>query len=704
MSEQEYICQVFMDNFSGFINRKMVLYGLSVNTRSILETFPAYSIVGLLDGFQESGMVYGKPVLSLAQVAEQQVACIVIVARANSTKIIARRIGRFCQEHQIALYDVQGRDLLQNKDEPIVDHPYFAMSAERIQQEILAHEVISFDVFDTLVMRRVLYFEDVFSLVERRSGVVGFRKYRIQAEREVNRLGRAPKIEAIYQRLQSLMVLDDARAAALQGMELAVERDVLVVRTDMVQLLNFALAEGRRVYLISDMYWSRDVLKKLLADLGIAGYQELFVSSEYGCFKSQGLYKIFKQQVAGMSYLHIGDHSDADVMYARMYGLDTCQIYNALDMLEVSSMRHVEDLPANLAERTMLGMLLTNVFNSPFALHALKGRPKVGNGYAFGYCFSAPLLTAFMFWMLAACAGKYDRILWSARDGYILNKMYALLRQRFPQEQLPAATYFYTSRMAAIPAALKTLDDIRYAAGIGFAGTPEDLLRQRFFLREDELLPRKASEPVAEYVLRHAEIILQRGAELRSNYFRYIASLGIASQERLAFFDFVSSGTCQMCLQDILEQPMQGFYFIFFTEDYVKKQRLSAEAFMESGFLYALRSYLSTNYLPMESSIVSCQPTLQGFSAEGKPVYTAETRKAFELEYVQQVQQGVLDYFSKFLDLLGPEPMPVSAEFADRMYGLLQNRYCQVENCVFSKEVTRDEFCNRSYVMQGMFS
>ena len=85
------------------------------------------------------------------------------------------------------------------------DNTKMQQQLERMQQEILAHEVISFDVFDTLVMRRVLYFEDVFSLVEQRSGVAGFRKYRIQAEREVNRLGRAPRIEAIYQRLHMAM-------------------------------------------------------------------------------------------------------------------------------------------------------------------------------------------------------------------------------------------------------------------------------------------------------------------------------------------------------------------------------------------------------------------------------------------------------------------------------------------------------------------
>ena len=72
------------------------------------------------------------------QVAEQQVECIVIVARTNSTKIIARRIGRFCQEHAIALYDIHGRDLLLDKDEPMVEHPYFSMSMELVQQEILS--------------------------------------------------------------------------------------------------------------------------------------------------------------------------------------------------------------------------------------------------------------------------------------------------------------------------------------------------------------------------------------------------------------------------------------------------------------------------------------------------------------------------------------------------------------------------------------
>ena len=701
MNEQDYVVKLFQKEFSSFANKRIVLYGLSINTQSILRACSDYTILGLLDGCQESGEMYGQPILSLQQVADLQVDCIIIVARANSTKIIAKRIEKICRTNDIALYDLHGTDLLTEKCDAgmMTDHPYFSLSKEQVQQEIMAHEVISFDVFDTLVMRRVLYFADVFSVVERRYGVKGLREARIQAEREVNRQGRAAHITMIYQRLQKILGITSAEAARLQEQEMAVEREVLVVRRDMVQVMKFAIASGKRVYLISDMYWSCQALEDVLSDLGICGYRKLFVSSEYGKFKSQGLFSLFKQEVEGRSYLHIGDNAEMDIMYAQMCGLDTLRVYSALDMLAITSFRKLEDLPSNLTERAMLGLFLAEAFNSPFALYQSQGRPRITEGRVFGYELVAPLVTAFLFWMLTACAGHYDRILWAARDGYIFSKMYDIFCQRFPQRKLPLATYFYTSRMAAIPAALRTEEDIRYAAGIGFAGTPEELLRQRFFLRAAEILPRGKKEVVIEYVLRHTKIILQRGQELRRNYQQYIDSLHIGAEERLAFFDFVSSGTCQMCLEDILQRPLQGFYFIRFIEDYVKKKNLSAEAFIESDFLYALQSYLSTNYLPLESSIVSNQPTLQGFSEHGKPFFVAEQRKTVELEYVQQMQQGVIEYFSEFIDLLKGNPEEISANFVDRMYSLSQKRYFRIENCAFSKELARDEFCNRKYVM-----
>jgi hypothetical protein len=51
-----------------------------------------------------------------------------------------------------------------------------------LHELILKAKVISFDVFDTLLVRTVLNATDVFMIMERESGIAGFHEARIRAE------------------------------------------------------------------------------------------------------------------------------------------------------------------------------------------------------------------------------------------------------------------------------------------------------------------------------------------------------------------------------------------------------------------------------------------------------------------------------------------------------------------------------------------
>ena len=63
------------------------------------------------------------------------------------------------------IYDVAGRDLSKICSEAMsVDYS----DENEIVAAIMAHECVSFDIFDTLLMRKVMYPEDVFELMEDR--------------------------------------------------------------------------------------------------------------------------------------------------------------------------------------------------------------------------------------------------------------------------------------------------------------------------------------------------------------------------------------------------------------------------------------------------------------------------------------------------------------------------------------------------------
>ncbi|WP_312518717.1 hypothetical protein [Anaerospora sp.] len=708
MNERQYIIDTFKNKFADCVNKKIVLYGISNNTKHILDSFSDFQFLGVMDGYKTGESIYGKRILSNEEVLELKTDIIIIIARANSTKIICKRIAKFCKSHKIELFDLNGVNLLKNNDETVKNHPYFSVDEKLLREEILKHDIISFDIFDTLVMRKVLYPHDIFELVSRNMQSEfkdDFVKQRIDAERDLS-VDTIPTLCEIYARIQENTGISTELSDQLMQNEIDTDKSVLVPRKKMTDIFNFAITSEKKVYLISDMYLPRNLLEEILENLGIVGYQDVFISCEYRTSKSQNLYKVFKEKIQGQSYLHIGDNLDIDGTYAQINGIDSFHIYSAGDMLEISAYKNVLGQAETLDERILTGMFLAKVFNDPFALYKSEGRMTINNAYDMGYLFIAPLITAFMVWLVQKVKMGYDKILFSARDGYIFNKLYDSIGE--PEKRslnLPQNIYFLISRMSAISASIFCEEDILYASQIAFDDSPEKLLKKRFLLEDREILPyqKEKYETLQQYVLSHKKEILSKSMLLRKQYFKYINTLNLKENDRLAFFDFVSSATCQMCLINIVSQKISGLYFIHFFEEYHKKTALTVESFLESGYMYGLQSYLFTNYLFMESIIVSSKPTLSHFDQKGNPIYLEESRTDKQLVYISEVQQAIMNYFKEYMVLNSKLENGIRSQFADQVFSLIQQRYSIVENCEFEANLSRDEFCNREYTMTDMF-
>lgn len=708
MGEKEYISSEFCKFFHKWEKCPIALYGLSVNSGTIIQNCPTYHIVGLLDGYRDTGEIYGVSIISLQEAVELGVEIIVIVARASSVTLIANRIADFCLEHKIGLYDVHGRNCLETVKVSEVKtgvDKVGCVSIGEARDVINTHDVISFDIFDTLIMRQVLLPEDVFSLVETSTGIVGFAEERVQAEREANRLAAgqesATTFADIYSILQERLGLTCSEIESLQAQELAIEKKCLVPRRYMVALLKSAKSLGKRVFLISDMYWPENFLRDILADLGIIGWEVLYLSSTCGCTKAGGLYELFRKDVPEGSCLHIGDSEEADGIYPHLAGMDTWRLYSVRDMLLASTWKEVAKTAVSLSERTMVGLLAAHVMESPFGLSGTDGRPKISGGRDFGYVFVGPMLTAFLFWFLEQTRDCYSHLLFTARDGWLLMKMYNILRQEFSDDEWLPATYFYTSRSAAVSAWIETEEDVRWVMSLPFAGTAREMLLERFFLDAEDLLMQKEGETTEIYVIRHLEPILRRAQTLRDGYRKYIENCGLP-QGRLAMLDFVASGTCQMCLERILGQEIKGYYFIrHFDEQRLEKSKMNSSSYIEEGYLYGLKSYLAGNYYPLENTIIGTKPSVAYFSEDGQPVFLPEKRSKAELDFLFEVETGCLDFFHEYVAILGGKPQIVRSKFADAVYSLMDSKRSIIENNIYDKVQVQDEFLHRVYTMQS---
>lgn len=686
--------------------QSILLYGLSDGTRTLLEACPDLPVVGLLDGFQTTGEMYGQPVVALEDAVRLQVEAIVIVARQTSTRIIAKRIEQFCREQGIRVYDLDGRDMLAQPQDASVDAPYFHVSLAELQREIASHEVITFDVFDTLVMRCVAAPEDIFALLEAQIHYDGFARERQAAEHELYRGGGNPTLAEIYALLEQRTGWSHGQVMACQRAELEAERYFLRPRRDMVEVLAYARRLGKRVCLISDMYLPAEAMVDMLRSCGVTDYDALLVSCEYRTSKSQGLFDVCRAQFPASTYLHIGDSPEADGTAAQAHGFDTFHVASAREMAEMSGWCAPLSAADSLAERLLAGWLLERVFNSPFALQDSMGKPTLASGQALGFCVFGPMLVAFFYWVLRQAAEQQDVILWAARDGYLFAQMHRELitwRREHGRQRGPQGIYFYTSRGAALPAAVQGEADIRYLVHVGFAGTPQEMLRRRFGLRDREIMPPEPQEELEHYVLRHEAVILRHARTARRRAQKYIRSLGLTGQ-RLAFVDLVSSGSCHMATEVLSGQRMQGYYLVHIQEAYAKKQALVCKAYLEDGGLYDLHSQLATNYEPLETIVMSHEPSLADLDGQGRPVFGRERRTTEDLQYLAAVQEGVMSLFRETLlwqDIFMRNE--VRPTFVDGLYGLLSAQRTRIHACPLAEAKVSDDFTNRVFQMRNMF-
>lgn len=149
--------------------RKIAIYGLGNETERVLgELGTGVKVVGLLDGYKEAGELYGVPIIPIEKAIQEGVQLILVAARPGSCKAIAQRIGKICMEHRIELRDVRGKDLCNPQKVTYDFKGINGITREQLWQAIDKNEVISVDLFDTLIMRQVLFVTDVFEIVDRR--------------------------------------------------------------------------------------------------------------------------------------------------------------------------------------------------------------------------------------------------------------------------------------------------------------------------------------------------------------------------------------------------------------------------------------------------------------------------------------------------------------------------------------------------------
>ena len=333
-------------------------------------------------------------------------------------------------------------------------------------------ELVSFDLFDTLLCRLVPEPRDLFFVLGARLHAVlgitppAFMRLRERAESALRRkfageLGHGEvKLKEIYEALAGDVRFELCRAAPEHltwEAEWMLEKQLVRSHPIGMDLLNHALASGKRVVFISDTYFEEWQIRELLDHAGVPLAGELFISCERKKTKrGGGLFKelLAATGVAAGSVIHIGDRADSDVAVPGTLGMRTWRMPMLYDLLQESGLLRVSGSSENRApgDLVLLGCLARSfgecMMEGPGAWRDQAARLA-------GYFSFGPLLLGFTCWLAAALRRQRPaKVLFLAREGRIFMRAFERLGFGGRAGGKHPADYLLFSRVAARKACL----------------------------------------------------------------------------------------------------------------------------------------------------------------------------------------------------------------------------------------------------------
>jgi len=329
-------------------------------------------------------------------------------------------------------------------------------------EEIQKHDVISFDVFDTLIHRLVSKPRAVFSLIEAQLRDTPYVKdYPVLGvafavnRRQAERIARAERekeendtevtFDEIYSVLQEMLGLPQKIVEYVKILEIQMELKVLYADPIMLEVFNYARKQHKKIIICSDMYLPKKHISLLLAKCGykLSGV-EIFVSCDFRKSKFRG--DLFDMLPRFRRSLHIGDNEHSDVEMAQNAGFDAYH-YN----FEFPESYSFED---STTQHIINGILAKVLLDQDLTPTELLGAQIYG-----------PLATGFLIWLFTKLRSKqYDRLLFFARDGAVF---YDLLKGHFKDMELvterlftnlPLTEYVHVSRTSMTLPSLLEID------------------------------------------------------------------------------------------------------------------------------------------------------------------------------------------------------------------------------------------------------
>lgn len=275
--------------------------------------------------------------------------------------------------------------------------------------------VISFDIFDTLLLRPFVKPADLFTYIEQITKKNDFAYARQNAETVFyNKFGysKEANIEDIYS------VMPD-EYAELKDLELNLESTDLKINQEVKKIYDYAVEKGKTIIIASDMYLPSDFIESVLKSNGITKYKKLYLSNQINKRKNRGDmydYIIDDLKIAPTQILHIGDNKKSDFEQAKKRKITPYLYVKVIDRFLNTAPRWFKKFYEAYKNHIFVSILT--------ALISQKKQNK-DYWYNFGYDIAGAVVYSYTRWIYNIANEENIRnVLFVARDGYIAQKVF----------------------------------------------------------------------------------------------------------------------------------------------------------------------------------------------------------------------------------------------------------------------------------------
>lgn len=478
-----------------------------------------------------------------------------------------------------------------------------------IKTQIDQSDVISFDIFDTLLVRPYVKPSHLFSHLEKIENVKGFGLSRVKAEQSArlkNKTCEEITIAVIYKELEP-------QFQHLLRKEEAFEEMVLRANPEIKQVFDYALSQGKRVIIASDMYLSREFLARVLEKEQILGWEKLYVSSEIGFTKESG--SLFKYIMEDLnidnpnSILHIGDNKRSDYLVPKNMGIQAILYQQVVrQFIECSNTIRFKELDSNCLTNSIIISLLAQRW-----IKQKCGITASDNYWeSLGYQYAGPVIYAYAkFIENKAINDGLEHILFVARDGYTIQKVFNTFDTGIPNSYVYAPRFLSTFCLCDFTD--KSNINLRKLLDEFSAASPEIYSkRQNTSLLSDEDYKK---------FIKNNRTLFTKVVQSNLDAYRSNLSQQIADCKSIAIVDSLTIGlSAQKLIEHALNFKVLGLYWCDISNRVDNK--FKTFSYTRDSFSAVTDDVAITkNWNFMEFLMTSPEFPIKRFSHNGNPVY-----------------------------------------------------------------------------------